>query len=186
MKLDRTHIDKICTLFEKTNDWRYLPTSKFIEQNENFLNFEHEIFSNNFLGQLKNWHAFANDDFSSGLVLYQSTDEPAWFITDILGHGDLTEILTEAIKFNEKTGRFKFYVAIPTTLTGTIEENTLNNIANNYMFFDEGVTPAQTKNFYSTYWQVLYKRTMPSVDTLTRCYLLKNNFRQELPAIGSL
>jgi len=186
MKLDRTHIDKICPLFEKTNDWRYLPILNFVEENINFLNFEHEIFSNNFLGQLKNWHAFASNDFSSGLVLYQSADEPAWFITDILGHGDLIEILTEAIKFNEKTGRFKFYVTVPKTFIGTIEENKLNVIANNYIFFDEGVTPALTKNFYSTYWQVLYKRTMSSVDTLTRCYLLKNNYRQELPIMGSL
>jgi hypothetical protein len=186
MKLDTTHADKICTLFEKTNEWRYLPTLNFVEKNANFLNFEHEIFSNNFLGKLKNWHAFANSDFSSGLVLYQSTDEPAWFITDILGHGDLTEILAEAIKFNEEAGRFKFYITVPKKLIGTIGEHTLNNSAHTYTFFNEGVTPALTKNFYSTYWQVLYKRTMPSVDTVTRCYVLKNDFREKLPMIGSL
>ena len=186
MKLDTTHADKICTLFEKTNEWQYLPKLNFVEENANFLNFEHEIFSNNFLGQLTNWHAFANNDFSSGLVLHQSTNEPAWFITDVLGHGDSTEILSEAIKFNEKTGKFKFYITIPKTLIGTIKENTLNTSANDYMFFNEGITPAQTKNFYSTYWQVLFKRTMPSVDTVTRCYVLKNDFREELPVIGSL
>ena len=186
MKLDKTHIDKVQALFARTNSWQYLPKSNFIEENTNFLNFDHEIFSNNFLGQLSNWHAFANTDFSSGMVVYQSTDEPAWFITDIFGHGDLSEILAEAIEFNEKTGRFKFYITVPDTLIGTIEENTLNSIAHDYVFFNEGVTPAKTKNFYSAYWQVLYKRTLSSVNTLTRCYLLKNNFRQELPVIGGL
>lgn len=186
MKLNKIHVDKVYTLFEKTNSWRYLPKSNFVEENANFLNFDHEIFSNNFLGQLKNWHAFSNDDFSSGLVLYQSTDEPAWFITDILGHGDLTNILTEAIEFNEQSERLKFYVAMPESLIDAGEENILNNSACNYVFFNEGLTPARTKNLYSTYWQVLYKRTMPLVNTITRCYSLKNDLRSKLPIIGNL
>jgi hypothetical protein len=177
MKLTLDHSSKIKNLFNKTDE----VSSPFDIKAVGFSNVEHEIFHNNYLGQLKNWHSFADDQVSTAIVFYQSEDEASWYITDTFGSGDMQSLISEAIEFNQKYNLFKFYLTIP---VDTAESFSLNN--HEYDYFDEMIVQKKTRCHFSTIWQLLYHRTLPTNDTLVRCYYLKREYRKTINIGGSL
>jgi hypothetical protein len=53
-----------------------------------------------------------------------------------------------------------------------------------YDYFDEYLVPAQHKVIYKAHFELLYNRTLPQVDTITRCTFLKKEFRESCPIAG--
>lgn len=185
MKLTIDHIDEIEELFKQKNCYRYLPdynpNLNSDVDSEKFYNFEHQIFVKNYLGQLKNWSSFANKTKTSGIVCFQSEDEPSWYITDIYGVDEIKSIILEAIEYHENLNLYKFYLVLPFEL---INEFSLE--LSYYDYFDEIVVEEKTKCFFTTFWQILYKRILPSKKSIVRCYFMKKEFRKNIPLMSNI
>lgn len=181
MKLTLDNIADISHLFNKENAFSYTPEMQYDIAQENFVNLEHEVFATNYLGQLKNWHSFINNKKTSAVVCYQSEDEPSWYITNIYGTEDINQLISEAAAYNETCNLYKFYIVIP--------EQNLHNFKlelSNYDYFNEIFVKEKSRCYYTTFWQVLYKRTMPDKNTIVRCYYLKKEFRKLTTSMSNI
>lgn len=181
MKLTIDNITDIKELFNREHLLNYTPEIKYDIANKTFTSLEHEIFANNYLGQLKNWHSFINDDKSSAIVCYQSEDEPSWYVTNIYGTEDINSLISEGVAYNESCGIYKFYIAIPVQ-----DMVNFNLQLVNYDYFDEIFVKEKSRCFYNTFWQILYKRTLPEKDTIVRCYYLKSKNRTHIPNTSNI
>jgi hypothetical protein len=181
MKLTLDNKTEIIKLFNKENAFSYSKEIKFDITKEDFVSLEHEIFATNYLGQLKNWHSFINDNKTSSIVCYQSEDEPSWYLTNIYGTQDINSLIQEAVLYNESYNYYKFYVAIPIK-----DLNNFNVELENYEYFDEVFVKEKSRCFYTTFWQLLYRRTLPDKDTIIRCYYMKQSSRKFIPQMSNI
>lgn len=183
MKLRLEHFNEIKKIFQEPKFMRCVPDSPLVDPftEKTFINTEHEIFCNNYLGQLKNWHSFVNNDFTCAVVFYQGEDEASWYVTDIYGTKDFEKIFQEIVDFNEKSNLYKFYILIPLELIDTFSIN-----LERYDYFDEMIIKEKTKCFYTLIWQILFKRISPNKTSVVRCYFLKQSHRKHLPIAGNI
>lgn len=177
MKLTLAHSDNIKNLFTSSDSL----DNQLDIASPGFINVSHEIFQTNYLGQLNNWHSFADENLTTAIVCYQSQDEASWYLTHKVGNGDITHLISEAIEYNQNCNLFKFYMIIPTTNLDTFSLG-----INEYDYFDEMIVPKKTRCYYSTIWQLLYQRVLPTEDTIVRCYYLKKEYRKTINIAGTL
>jgi hypothetical protein len=196
VKLDSTHKDAVKVLFETK---KYMgvdvtaPEFNSGNHDENFNKLLYDIFCSNYLGDLKNFHAYGyveDNEVKALISFYESTDEPSWFYTIYRSSGDnnlLREVLDAVIKHNEDRGRLKFY-----TLTHSRHTRLLRRFHwskyndERYGYFDEFMVPAKNKCFYTNPWELLYKRFLVPQDSIVRCNFLKQEYRTTLPIGGNL
>ena len=196
VKLDSSHALAIRELFYNK---KYMgvdvnaPEFNSANHDENFNTLLYDIFCSNYLGDLKNFHAYGyveNNEVKALISFYESTDEPSWFYTIYRSSGDnnlLREVLDAVIKHNEDRGRLKFY-----TLTHSRHTRLLRRFHwskyndERYGYFDEFMVPAKNKCFYTNPWELLYKRFLVPEDSIVRCNYLKQEYRTVLPIGGNL
>jgi len=193
-KLDNTHIDVIADLFKAS---KYMgvnvDTTDFFAK-DLMAKIYHAAFCSTYLVNLNNYHAFgAFDDEGNPLGLiscYQSTDEPAWYGTQIrsVNSKDVARaLLDHMIKFNEQAGRYKFYTLWNAKHAKLLRRFTFSEWANErYDYFDECMVPAKTKCVYLSHWQILFNRILLPHDTIVRCTFLKQKYRDPLPIGGNI
>lgn len=155
-KLNQTHTSKCASLFSNP--------------------VVHDMFSNIYLADLNNFHAYGlfneSDDISSIVSFYEAIDEPAWYCTKSTSSA---ELMNSVIQLNEQTGRLKFYMIA-----------NANVVSDRYDFVDEFIVPAKTKCCYTSAWELLFTRELSSVDSVVRCYYLKQEHRIVLPIGGNI
>ena len=164
IKLDQTHADDIKHLFpDKT---------------------VYQIFCNNYLTDLKNYHAYGSYDdenvFKCVIGFYESNDEPAWYLINYAGNSrtHMRKCMDSAISHNELNGRNKFYSRIWKNYEHLARNYSLSSInKERYTSVDEYIVPKNTQCKYTSTWNTLFCRTLWSDDIIIRCSYLKQHFR---------
>ena len=154
----------------------------------------YQIFCNNYLGDLKNFHAYGyigDDGKVKALIsFYESVEEPAWYYTLYRSGGDnnlLRQVLDAVIEHNEKTGRLKFYTLVHARHSKLLRRFHWSKINNQrYGYFDEFSVPSKTRCFWANHWELLYKRFLLPEDSIVRCNFLKQEYRDILPIGGNI
>lgn len=159
---DNSDSDLIKNFFIKETEFTFLDMLPAITSSV-YCNLQHEIFCKNFLGQLKSWQCFTNNTQTSAVVCYQSPDEPCLYITDILGSLDLA-IFSEVVhlKLNDKIKRFS--ICLP------IEKQNIIDL-DSFLSYNECEVPIRTRCPYNRFWQILYKRQLPTKYTTVKSYI---------------
>jgi hypothetical protein len=161
---------------------------------EKFNEATYEIFCNNYLKDLKNFHAYGyigEDNQVQALIsFYESVEEPAWYYTLYRSSGDnnlLRQVLDEVIDYNEKNGRLKFYTLVHARHSRLLRRFHWSKYNNErYGYFDEFTVPPKSKCFWINYWELLYKRFLLPEDSIVRCNFLKQEHRKTLPIGGNI
>lgn len=154
----------------------------------------YEIFCNNYLKNLKNFHAYGyigGDGQVQALIsFYESVEEPAWYYTLYRSNGDnnlLRQVLDSVIEHNERNGRLKFYTLVHARHSRLLRRFHWSKYNNErYGYFDEFVVPPKTKCFWINHWELLYKRFLLPEDSIVRCNFLKQEHRKTLPIGGNI
>lgn len=194
VKLNQSHIEAIKPLF---NNKKYMGVDindhSFKIEDSTFNQVTYNIFCNNYLSNLKNFHAYGyfEDNIVKALIsFYESIDEPAWYYTIYRSLGDnnlLRDVLDRVIEHNESCGRLKFYTLTHekhTKLLRRFHWSKYNN--ERYGYFDEYFVPAKAKVYYINAWELLYKRMLVPEKSIVRCNFLKQEYRVILPQGGNL
>lgn len=182
IKLTNRHCSGVQKLFEN-------PTYMGVD---NFDDRQYQVFCDNYLSDLDNFHAFGaieNSKIHALISFYESVEEPSWYFTVYRSNGHshlLKKILDKIIEYNEKNGRLKFYTLVNSQHSSLLRRFTWSKYNDErYGYFDEYVVPARYKTFYINHWELLYKRVLIPVETKVRCNFLKQEYRNILP-IGGL
>lgn len=193
IKLNETHKDAVKQLFFSRKD--YMGSLIFCKDDDKFQENLYNIFCDSYLSDLKHHHAFGfynkdTDTVEALMSFYQSVSEPSWFFTVGRSLGNnllLKDILDVVMDFNEKQGLFKFYTVINSKQARLVRRLGFSKSAiERYDFFDEYVIAPRKKTFYSTHWELLYKRSLVPVETVVRCTFLKQQYRHQLPNAGAI
>jgi hypothetical protein len=187
VKLDSSHVHQVRGLFESK---KYM--GREIKSN-NFSNTLYNIFCNNYLSDLKSFHAYGyveNDTVKSMISFYESNEEPSWYMTlyraDGAGH-TLKNVLDAVINREEELGRLKFYTLVQENHSKLLRRFLWSKENNErYGYFDEYLVPAKHKTYYSTHWELLYKRYLLPDASVVRCNYLKQEYRTTLPVGGNI
>jgi len=193
VKLDWSHREAVRNLFTSK---KYMGTeiTEFNAGNEEVFNDTlYNIFCNNYLKDLKNFHAFGyveNNKVTALISFYESVEEPAWYYTIYRSAGNnkmLAEVLDEVIKYNEANGRLKFYTLVHSEHSRLLRKFHWNKYNDErYGYFDEFLVPAKNKCVYINAWELLYKRFLLPKDSVIRCNFLKQEYRTTLPIGGNI
>ena len=193
-KLDKSHEDGLFPLFVVD---KYMgsdvESSDFFAKNA-MARIYHKGFCTTYLTDLKSYHAFGAFDDEGEIIgaisCYQSSDEPAWYGTQIRSKNSkkvARALLDEMIKFNESTGRFKFYTLWNAKHAKLLRRFSFSNWADErYDYFDECLVPAKNKCVYTHHWQILFNRILLPNDTIVRCTFLKQKYREITPLGGNI
>lgn len=193
VKLTAQHKDAVKLLFFGKN--KYMGSSSFADNDDNFQQKLYNIFCDSYLSDLKHHHAFGfynkeTDTVEAFMSFYQGVSEPSWYFTVGRSLGNnflLKDILDTVMEFNESQGLFKFYTVMNKKQGRLMRRLGFSNTATErYDFFDEYVVSPKHKTFYSTHWEVLYKRNLLPVETVIRCTFLKQQYRINLPNAGNI
>lgn len=194
IKLDHTHVEAIKPLFlHKKYMGIDLNDPAFIITDSSFNEITYNIFCNNYLSNLKNFHAYGylKDGIVNALIsFYESIDEPSWYYTIYrsLGNNNLLRyVLDKVIEHNESNGRLKFYSLTHqrhTRLLRRFHWSKYND--ERYGYFDEYYVPAKAKVYYTNAWELLYNRLLVPETSIVRCNFLKQEYRKSLPQGGNL
>lgn len=194
VKLNESHIEAVRPLFTHK---KYMGVSitdpAFYMKDSSINQVTYDIFCNNYLSNLKNFHAYGyyEDNVVKALIsFYESIDEPAWYYTIYRSLGNnnlLRDVLDRVIDHNEYNGRLKFYTLTHekhTKLLRRFHWSKYNN--ERYGYFDEYFVPAKAKVYYTNAWELLYKRMLVPEKSIVRCNFLKQEYRTILPQGGNL
>ena len=187
VKLDSTHAHSVRNLFESKKYMGREIKDKY------FNTVVYNIFCNNYLSDLKNFHAYGyieNDEVKSMISYYQSNDEPAWYMTLYRSNSashTLKSVLDTIIEQQEAQGRLKFYTLVQENHSKLLRRFLWSKYNDErYGYFDEYVVPAQTKCYYTNAWELLYKRYLLPDASVVRCNYLKQDYRTTLPIGGNI
>lgn len=193
VKLNSTHDHAVRSLF-KFKKHMGVNDGEFSNEIDDFNDLLYNIFCDNYLSDLDNFHAYGAID-DSGIVqslisFYESDDDPSWYYTLYRSSGNnqlLKNILDEVIAYNEKNGRLKFYTLVNSKHSKLLRRFTWSEYnSNRYGYFDEYLVPERCKPFYNTHWELLYKRILIPTETTVRCNYLKQELRTQLPIGGGI
>lgn len=151
-------------------------------------------FNDTYLSGLKNFHAMGaiDDDgkLQGFITFYETPDEPSWYYTLCRSSGGrqvAKDMLDKVIEYNEANGRMKFYTLVNSRQTKLLRRFSWSEYNDaRYGYFDEFEVPEKCKCFYTTHWEVLFKRALLPVKTVVRCSFLKQECRQVLSVGGGL
>ena len=193
VKLNSYHDHAVRSLF-RFKKHMGVKDDEFSHEMEDFNELLYNIFCDNYLSDLDNFHAYGAIDQSgtvqSLISFYESDDEPSWYYTLYRSSGNnqlLKDILDEVIDYNEKNGRLKFYTLVNSKHSKLLRRFTWSEYnSNRYGYFDEYVVPEKCKCFYHNHWELLYKRILIPTETTVRCNYLKQELRTQLPIGGGI
>lgn len=195
VKLNNSHRDSVYSLFQTEKYMGVNIVGNWSNGNspENFNNRLYNIFCNNYLNDLKCFHAYGyeeNGEIKSLISFYESNEEPSWFYTLYRSNGDnkyLRDVLDKVIEHNELNGRLKFYTLVHSDHSKLLRRFHWSEYNNErYGYFDEYVVPLKNRVYYTNAWELLYKRTLLPKDSVVRCNFLKNEYRTTLPIGGNI
>lgn len=189
VKLNSTHTDAVKNLF---STGKYMGTK--VNVDSNFNKVLYNIFCNNYLADLSNFHAYGHigedGEVKALISFYESVEEPAWYYTLYRSSGNnnlLRDVLDIVIDHNERNGRLKFYTLTTSKHTKLLRRFHWSEYNNDrYGYFNEFLVPAKTKCFYINPWELLYKRFLIPEDSIVRCNYLKQEYRTILPIGGNI
>lgn len=191
--LDSSHADACRDLF--TAKKKYMGDDNILDGLPDAVyDFMFSRFTNTYLAGLKNFHAMgAFDDegkVQGFITFYETPDEPSWYYTLCRSVGGVQvakDMLDAVIAHNEAQGRLKFYTLFNSRHAKLLRRFSWSAHNNErYGYFDEFEVPEKCKCFYTTHWEVLYKRALLPINTTVRCSYLKQEYRTALPIGGSL
>ena len=198
IKLTSEHYEAVKPLFYNSKKYMgVVNPDGYFESEDVDLSFNeklHDIFCNQYLSDLKSFHAFGlldeNDNVLSFSTFHESHDEPCWFYTMYRGSGDhnhAVEILDKMIEYNESNGRLRYYTLVNARHAKLLRRFSYSEYNNErYSYFDEIFVPRDTRCIYPKFWQILYRRSLIPTDTVIRCSFLKQEYRKEIPLGGSI
>lgn len=198
IKLTSEHYEAVKPLFYNSRKYMgVVNPDGYFESEDVDLSFNeklHDIFCNQYLSDLKSFHAFGlvdeNNNVLSFSTFHESHDEPCWFYTMYRGSGDhnhAVEILDKMIEHNESNGRLRYYTLVNAKHAKLLRRFSYSEYNNErYDYFDEIFVPKDTRCIYPKFWQILYRRSLIPTDTIIRCSFLKQAFRKEIPLGGSI
>lgn len=194
VKLDKSHAEMVKPLFQHQF---YMGVK--VENFESVIpGFEwntlvYDIFCNNYLSGLNNFHAYGyiDDGIVKALIsFYESDEEPAWYYTIYRSLGNnnlLRDVLDSVIRHNEERDRFKFYTLVHARHSRLLRRFHWSDYNNQrYDYIDEYLVPAKSKCFYTNAWELLFKKFLLPEDAVVRCNFLKQQYRESLPIGGNL
>jgi hypothetical protein len=194
VKLNSNHSEQIKDLFmNKKYMGLDISDPAFKLEDTTFNRLTYDIFCNNYLSDLKNFHAYGyiqDNTVKSLISFYESVEEPAWYYTIYRSSGDnelLRPVLDSVIEHNESQGRLKFYTLVHkrhSRLLRRFHWSKYNN--ERYGYFDEFIVPERCKCYYTNAWELLYKRMLLPEESIVRCNYLKQEYRTELPIGGNI
>jgi hypothetical protein len=196
VKLDSSHRTAVAPLFANT---KYMGVDIQVESfgagMDQFNRGTYEIFCNNYLRELKNFHAYGYLDPEENTIkalisFYESVEEPAWYYTLYRSSGNnnlLREVLDAVIAHNERNSRLKFYTLVHARHSRLLRRFHWSQENNQrYGYFDEFLVPSRTRCFWINHWELLYKRFILPEDSIVRCNFLKQEYRNTLPIGGNI
>ena len=154
----------------------------------------HDIFCNQYLSDLKTFHAFGlvddRDRILAFSTFHESLEEPCWYYTMYRGSGDrrhAISLLDKMIEYNESKGNYRYYTLVNAKHTKLLRRFSYSEYNDQrYDYFDDIFIPANTRCFYAKYWEILCRRSLLPTDTVVRCSYLKNEFRPNITVGGNL
>lgn len=192
IKLNESHKESIRHLFdiEKFMGINITEHWAFGNDSDKFNQQLYELFCNNYLGNLKYFHAYGYEQdgkIEAFISFYESNEEPSWYYTLCRSSGNnnfLKDVLDEIIAHNEEQGRLKFYTLVHIDYSKALRRFQWNDLNNErYGYFDEFIVPAKARCFYNYPWELLFKRALLPKDSIVRCNFLKQEYRF-VPVIG--
>jgi hypothetical protein len=194
IKLNSNHAEQIKELFvNKKFMGVNVADAAFKLEDTTFNKLTYDIFCNNYLSDLKNFHAYGyieDHTVKSLISFYESPEEPAWYYTMYRSSGNnelLRPVLDAVIDHNEEHDRLKFYTLVHqkhSKLLRRFHWSKYND--ERYGYFDEYMVPEKNKCYYTNAWELLYKRMLLPEDSIVRCNYLKQEYRTELPIGGNI
>ena len=194
IKLNSNHTEQIKELFtNKKYMGLDISDPAFKLEDTTFNKLTYDIFCNNYLSDLQNFHSYGyvEDNTVKALIsFYESVEEPAWYYTIYRSSGDnnlLKPVLDSVINHNESRGRLKFYTLVHerhSKLLRRFHWSKYND--ERYGYFDEYYVPDRYKCYYTNAWELLYKRMLLPETSIVRCNYLKQEYRTILPQGGNL
>jgi hypothetical protein len=135
-----------------------------------------EMFNGIYLTDLNNFHAygyFIDNKLKAVISFYESDEDPAWYCTSYLGtdYNDIMLLLERVIFHNENYKRLKFYTL---NSAGSLWDKYQND---RYTYVNELSVTRLTRCNYTNHWEVLFNRSLLNIDTIIRCYYLKQEHR---------
>jgi len=195
VKLDYTHKEMIKPLFQHETYMGVPVTLDFNLDSKTVTwnSFTYDIFCNNYLSGLNNFHAYGyiEDGIVKALIsFYESDEEPAWYYTVYRSLGNnnlLRDVLDAVIKHNEDRNRFKFYTLVHSKHSKLLRRFHWSDYNNDrYDYIDEFVVPPKSKCYYTNAWELLFKKILLPEESVVRCNFLKQKYRDRLPLGGNL
>jgi hypothetical protein len=167
VKLNHTHRDSVKNLFA---------------DNQAAL----DQFCSTYLSDLKSFHAWGcveNDLVTAFVSLYESHDEPSWYITQRrqLSPNLIHSVTDRIIQDQELRGKLKFY-ALDDLENSLLSDHNLTR----YTQVDEYSVPAKRRCYFTNAWELLFKRGFLDRDAVVQCYYLRQQYRVPLPVGGNL
>jgi hypothetical protein len=195
IELNESHAEDIKPLFHTRNYMGvsvsksyFVPTHK-----DTFEEIYHKSFCETYLSGLTSYKAFGlfvEGQLKSIISFYISSDEPAWYGTQIRSAKDknyVPPLLDAVVKYNEEHGRLKFYTLWSTKHSRLLRRFAFSKETNErYDYFDEYIVPERTKCLYTNHWHCLFNRILIPTDTVVRCTFLKQKYRTTLPCGGNI
>lgn len=188
VKLNEQHITAVRPLFEKQ---KYMgiraETKQFVQEDRPLGEYLHELFTETYLSDLKNYHAYGAIEsgvVQSFIAFYESIDDASWYWHHVrsFGNNTIKPVLDKVIEHNEERGRFKFYSMFPSRYVKTYRRLAFSNLnKERYDYFDEFYVPEKHVCIFNFPWQILYKVLLP-VETTVRCSFLKQKYRKPFNA----
>lgn len=192
LKLNASHSDQVKKLYEHFKYMGVDIVGNFSHTIEWHKNYMFTTFYRTYLVGLSNFHAYgafdSDNQLTSIICLFDSTDEPSWYYTLCRSNGDtnaLKELFDAVIAIQEKKNRFKFYTLVNVKHGPLLRKFTYSEFNNErYGYFDEFVVPAKSRCYYNNAWELLFKKVLLPTDTVVRCSYLKQEYRPAEPPIG--
>ena len=188
---------KLNSSHKNSAEYLFYMNDKFMGLKMNYLNdnqreLQYRYFCDSYLSDLTVYHAYGiveENEVKAYISFYESVEEPSWYFTTFRSDGEVDPrpLFDMVLKHNEEKGRYKFYSIMNAKHANKESWRKLffsEDARTRYDYFDEYLVPAQHKVIYGAHFELLYNRTLPQVDTITRCTFLKKEFRESFPIAG--
>ena len=188
VKLTSEHVVNVKQLFYRTSNYMgvSIEDNFNLEPDKAFEERAYEIFCDNYLSDLDNFHTYGSVNEITGNIdalisFYEADDEPAWYFTVYRSIGNnqlLKDVLDSVIDYNESNGRLKFYTLVNKEHSKLLRRFTWSKYNDaRYDYVDECLILKNHKPLFQNHWELLFKRILLPVDTVVRCNFLKQEHR---------
>ena len=195
VKLGAEHAELIKPLFAYSKFMGVNTSNNYFVGDElKFQEFYHEAFTETYLTNLSNYHAYGGmiDGKAKAMIgFYESIDDASWYWNQVRSDSTDLELikhcLDAVIEHNERKGRLKFYSMFPAKYTKVYRRLAFSKYnSERYDSFDEYTVEPKNQCLYTMPWQILYNRTLTPVETIVRCSFLKQKYRTSMTNGGNI